>query len=122
VFVIGTIIVLAGVTLAFVVVSFINSGLGFQSANRALSVATAGVGDALLTLDRDKDFSSAGYSVPVGAFSANVTVVQNAPSAGRATIVSDAVVLARERKIRVVVAIDPTTGEANPISWNQLTL
>jgi hypothetical protein len=128
VFTIGSIIVLAAATLAFVIVSSLNSGLGFRAANQALAVAGAGVEDALVRLDRNAKFSSpTPYQVlvpitltpPVVSAAASVTVNQ---AGSQATIISDAVVSGRERKLQVIVGIDPTTGEANVLSWNELTL
>lgn len=112
-----------GVSLTFVVLSFITSGYGFQSSNRALAVAAAGVDDAIIKLVRNKDFSAASpYDVPVGTYTASVTVAQNTPVSGQATIVSTAAVAAYKRKIQAVVAVNPTTGQVHLISWDQLTL
>lgn len=123
VFLIGGIIVVIAVSLAFIVISFITSGYGFQSSNRALGVAAAGVDDAVIKLVRNKDFSAvSAYNVPVGNYNASVTVVQNTPISGHATIVSIAAVAAYQRKIQAVVAIAPVTGQVHLISWDQLAL
>lgn len=112
-----------GVSLAFIVLSFINSGYGFQSSNRALAVAAAGVEDAIIKLVRNKDFFSASpYDVPVGTYTASVSVAQNTPVSGRVTIVSTAAVAAYKRKIQAVVAVDSATGQVQLVSWDQLAL
>ncbi len=122
VFLIGIIIISIGATLAFLATSFLNSGFGVQTANRALALASAGVEDALIKLTRNKDFSAPAYSVPVGNDSASVTVAQNVPVSGQATIVSSATVFSRQRKIQVIVSIDSRTSKISVISWSLLTL
>ncbi|GEM_PF-527351 len=123
VFLIGVIIISIGATLAFLAASFLSSGYGFQAANRALAVASAGAEDGLVKLVRNKDFSApTPYSVPVGNDSASVTVNQNTPASGQATIVSSATVSFRQRKIQVIVSIGSTTGKVDVVSWGLLTL
>lgn len=120
VFLIGGIMVLIGVTLAFLVISFINASMGFQSANRALAVASGGVYDALLQLDRSMTFSGT-YTVPLGAYTATVTVT-NDQAAGKATIDSSSIVSAHQRKIRATVSIATSSGQITLISWETLVL
>lgn len=123
VFLIGIVIISIGITLAFLTASFLNSGYGFQAANRALAIASAGAEDGLVKLIRNKDFSAATpYSVPVGSDSANVTIIQNSPAANQATIVSSAAIFFRQRKIQVVVSINSVTGKVDVLSWQLLTL
>lgn len=123
VFLIGVIIVSIGATLAFLAASFLNSGYGFQAANRALALASAGAEDGLMQLARNKDFFAATpYSVPVGSDSASVTVNQNAPVSGQATIVSSATVFFRQRKIQVIVSINGATSKVDVMSWRLLVL
>lgn len=123
VFLIGAIIVIAGLTLAFVMISFMNSTIGLQASHRALFAAAAGVHDALLMLARNKDFSPPqAYAVPFGAYAASVTVAQNAPSMGLVTITSDAVVSSRERKIQAIAAVDSYTGDVTLVSFKELVL
>lgn len=121
VFLIGGIILVVGVSSAFVVTSFITSGYGFQSASRAAMVANAGIDDALIKLIRNKDFSSpTPYQLPVGEYSASVTVVQNYPAAGKVTITSTAAVRAHQRKVQAIAAVDAASGEVQLVSWEQL--
>lgn len=123
VFLIGILIISMGAGLAFLSSSFLNSGYGFQAANRALAVALAGVEDALMQLARNKDFSAASaYTVPVGSDSASVTVTQGSPVSGQATISSSALVSFRQRKIQAVVSIDSTTGKVSVLSWQLVAL
>ncbi len=123
VFLVGGLIVLVGVSLAFLIISFISSGYGFRVSNQALSVAMAGAEDAVMQVVRDKDFSSpSGYSVPVGSWSADVTVIANSPSSGQDTITSASTISGYQRKIQVVVAVVSSTGQVDVISWDQLAL
>jgi len=115
---IGGIIVAAGIILAFLVASFIDSGYGLQASYMAEVAATAGVEDAMLQLIRNGAFSSlSGYTVPVGANTANVTV--SAPSSGLVTILSTATVSLRIRKITAVVSENPATNQITLISWQE---
>ncbi len=123
VFLIGGIIILIGVTVAFLTVSFINSGFGLQASDRARATASAGVYDAMMQLVRQGTFSAATpYTVPVGSYSASVTVTQGAPIAGEVTILSKASVSFHERDIQAVAAVNATTGLINILSWKDLTL
>jgi len=108
--------------MAFLVVTFVNSGFGFQAANQALSAASAGANDAIIQLSRDKDFASVGYTVPVNGVSATVAVSQNTPLSGQVTIISQAGVSQRKRKIQVIMSVNSSTGQVDMVSWQQLTL
>lgn len=123
VFLIGIITLSIGVTVSLLAASFLNSGYGFRSANKAMALATAGVEDALLKLNRNKDFSAvSSYSVPVNGDSASVTVNQNSPLMGEARIISTAVSFFQQRKIQVIVSISSSTGQVDVLSWQLLTL
>ena len=123
VFIVGVIVLSIALTVAFLAASFLNSGYGYQTAKRAMAVASAGAEDALIKLARNKDFSSvSSYSVPVGSDSASVTVTQNSPVAGQAKIISSATAFFQQRKIQVVVSVDSNTGQISLISWQLLTL
>lgn len=122
VFLIGGIIVLAGITLAFLVNSSIDTGYGYQASSQAEAAATAGAEDALLQLDRNNNFptgtaDSSGYTVPVGSSTASVMVTQSSPSSGYATILSSATVSNRTKKLSVVVAINASTSQVSVVSW-----
>ncbi|RJP45820.1 hypothetical protein C4587_00300 [Candidatus Parcubacteria bacterium] len=120
VFLVGAVIVLIGTSLAFLAISFVNSSFGLQASQRALAVGTSGVHDALLQLVRNKDFSDTlGYAVPVGADTATVTVAQNVPAAGQATVVSRGAVSVFRRTLTVVVSIHPLTGQLKLLSWQR---
>lgn len=120
---IGGIVLFTGTTLAFIAISFLNSAYGFQNANTALSNASGGIYDAMNQIVWNKDFSdTSGFCVPAScsAGSATVTVTQNVPSVGFATIVSTATVVNYRRRIQAIISIHPTTGQVALISWNVL--
>ena len=120
IFLIGGAVVAIGLTLAFFASSFIDTGYGYRSAVQAEAVATSGAQDALLQLNRNSGFSNtSGYSIPVGSSTAVVTVTQNSPSAGYATILSAATVSNRTKNISIVVAINATTSQIAIVSWQE---
>lgn len=120
VLIIGAVITIVGSTLAFLIFSFLNSSFGYQAAQRANAVATAGVEDALLRLVRNKDFGdTAGYSVALGSDAATVSVTQN-PGASLAYVSSSAVVSYRRRTLQVIVSITTSTGQVSVVSWKSL--
>jgi hypothetical protein len=119
IFFIGGIIAIVGLLLAFLAASSADSGYGVAASFAAESAATAGAEDALLQLDRNAAFASAGYSVPSGSSTATVTVT-NPSSAGQATILSVSTVSAHTKKISVVVSENAATGQVNVISWMEI--
>lgn len=117
VFLIGGIIIIVGTTLAFLSFSFINSGIGFQFAQRAEAIASAGAEDALLILNRNPSFASGGYSLPLGSDQATVSVSQGSPVAGQATILSRSTISGYTRKVQVVVSINSASSQNVILSW-----
>lgn len=113
---VGGIAVFAGVGIAFLVASFVNSSFGYQATQRAFDVASAGASDAMLQLVRNKDFTSNNYVVPLDTYQASVSVVQDSPAADQATITSQATVSGYKRKVQTIVAIDQITGQVVIVS------
>lgn len=123
VFIIGSMVVLMSATIAFFAASFVNSAYGFQAAERAQAVAYAGAFDALMQLDRNKDFSTSlppyYYTMSIGSDSATVVVTQNIPNSNEVTITSSATVSFRQRKVVVVASRNSTTSQIFVVSWMQ---
>jgi uncharacterized protein (UPF0333 family) len=121
-FFIGGLLVVAGVLIAFITLSYIDTGYGVAASARAESAATAGAEDALLQLDRNAAFSNpTGYSVSsASSTTATVTVTQNSPSAGLVTILSAATVSGHAKKISVVVSENASTGQVSVVSWTNI--
>lgn len=114
----GGIMVLVALGLAFFATSFVNSAYGFQAAQRAEAVAAAGVYDAMMMLARaGSGLTLSSSSVPIGSYTATVTVVQGSPAANEATITSYASVSQRQRTITAVAAIASSTGQVTLVSW-----
>lgn len=114
---IGGIIVLIGLALAFLATSFVNSAYGYRAAQRAEAVASSGVFDALMQLARNQSFSSTGYTLTVSSDTASVTVTQNSPATGQATVVSSSTVSLSTKTIRAIVSENTSTGQVFVVSW-----
>lgn len=109
----------AGILIAFLTLSYIDTGYGVAASFTAEAAATAGAEDGLLQLDRDPSFSNTvGYPVAsASSTTATVTVTQGSPSAGLVTILSAATVSGHTKKINVVVSENAATGQVNIVSW-----
>lgn len=116
----GTIIIAVASTISFVTANFVNYGYGFYAGNQALAAASGGAEDALLRLLRNKDFSSSGYSVPIGNITATVSVTQNYPATGQARILSKAAVSSRVKQVEAIASVDSNTGEIALRSWKEI--
>ncbi|MCL4530915.1 MAG: hypothetical protein M1282_16085 [Chloroflexi bacterium] len=114
---IGGLALAAGITLAFVSNSFINVGYGYRASVQAQAAATSGAEDALLRLARDAAFASAGYSFAAGSTTVSVSVTQNIPSVGFATVSSTATVSNHTRTLAVIAAVNASTSQVKVVSW-----
>ncbi len=111
---VGGVVVAIGVGLAFIVGTSISASAAYQAGARAEQVAAGGVSDALLRLVRDRAFSAtSGYTMPIDTYQATVTVTQNSPASGQATITSLARISGYKRTLQAIVSIDQTTGEVS---------
>ena len=116
---IGGIIGLIGMSIAFLASSFLNSSQGYRQAQRAQAVVISGVEDALIQLARNKDFASTGYSLTVGSSTVSVSVTQDSPATGQATIVASSSVSSYQRTARVVVSRNASTSQTTVVSWTE---
>ncbi len=114
---IGGLALAVGITLAFVSNSFVDVGYGYRASLQAQAAATSGAEDALLQLARNAAFATTTYSFAAGNTTVNVSVTQNAPSAGFATISSTATVANHTRTLAVIAAVNASTSQVNVISW-----
>jgi hypothetical protein len=116
-FFIGGILAVAGILIAALALSYIDTGYGVAASFRAEAAATAGAEDGVLQLDRNAQFQSAGYTVSAASSTtATVTVTQSSPAAGQATILSVATVSGHTKKVNVVVSIS-AVGQVSVVSW-----
>lgn len=134
---VGGIVVVVGVTLAFLALSFLNSSFSFQAANRALALASSGINDAVLRLVRDNYFApfdtfycvpgpaitseggmeGGGAAIECPSASAKVTIADVIGVPNQKLITSEASVGQSKRKIEVVVAVSASTTQVSMLSW-----
>ena len=88
--------------------------------NQAYYAAYSGIQDALIRLERNKDFSSSGYNLSV--YSSNDVLVTVSNNSSSATITALATEKKMESKLQTIVDIDTTTGLITPTSTTELTL
>ena len=112
---IGAIIVAAAAVFIVMVIASISSTYGYRAAQAAGATALAGVEDTMVQLTRNGGFSSGGYGVTAGAYTANVTVSQGVPSAGYVTVFSAATVSGVTRKLSALFSESTSTGQINLI-------
>ena len=140
IFLIGGTILLIGVTLAFLIFSFITSAFGFKAANQALGIALGGANDALLRISSNRGYPNLGceeYTFTIDDHSALVKVqrswgdpetadpsapcftgFKSPPLLGLATIESEAAVFGRKRRVYMIISISPD-GQVNVVSVKQ---
>lgn len=123
VLVVGSIVLIAGLTLLFLVISLTNSIFGLRAANRALGVANAGAEDVMLRVVRDIGFDdcATACTIPIGNDAAKVTVENNYAGNVDSTIIieSEGSVLSAKRKVRTVLSVD-STGRVTVVSRGQV--
>ena len=122
VFLMGGIVLLIGVTIAFFVNSLIDTGYGYKALVQADAAAASGANDAMLQIARNYSTlpNPDSYNLVVGSTTVSVTITQNSPSAGFATVLSTATVANRTRKINVILSINASTSQASMVSWQQI--
>ncbi len=114
---VGLIVAAIAATLAFLSGSLANNGYAYKASAQAGAAATSGAEDALLQINRNATFGSAGYSFAVGSSTATVTATRNSPSNGLTTILSTATVSGYTKTVQVVVSVNATTSAVSVISW-----
>ena len=119
---IGGVLFEVAVGLTFITFLLLNSGLGERLAAEALGVARAGIADAFIRIARDKNFSSAGFNVPIDNRTASVTVARDVsnPAFERKTITSTGAAGARQRKLQAVLVVVSNTGKIDLESINEI--
>jgi hypothetical protein len=110
----GSIIIEIAIAIAFLTYYFNLSNFATRLSAEALATARAGMDDGIIRLVRDKNFSSAGYTVTVGNRTANVEVC-NVTCPGLATnqakVTSVATALNKKKKLEAVLTVDSVTGQ-----------
>jgi len=120
-FFIGGILMVAGLLIALVTISYVDTGYGVAASSKAQEAATAGAEDGILQLDRNATFSTAvsgPYTVSAASSTtATVTVTPSSTSPGLVTILSTATVSGHTKNINVVVSESVSTGQISVVSW-----
>lgn len=118
-FFIGGLLAVAGILIAFLALSSVDSGYGAAAGFRAEASATAGAEDGILQFERNGgNFSSSTYSIVTGtSTTALVSISQNTPSVGFDTILSATTISGHTKKIQVVISQNVSTGQVNVVSW-----
>ena len=120
VFLIGGVIILFALTLAFLALRITASTYGAEAANRAEAAATAGAEDAILRLTREpiKPGFPEEYTFNIdNTRSASIKITRD-EAAGLATIISSSTVGTNQRTIEVLVSFSSSTGMVDLISWS----
>jgi len=112
------IVSLATTVLAFWAIKNIDAT---QKSLKAYYAAYSGVQDALIKLERNKDFKTI-ENFELSVNSANVSVSVSNDLEGHATTTSTAVLGQINKKLQTVTDIDTTTGLIIPTSTTELTL
>jgi len=112
------IVSLATTVLAFWAIKNIDAT---QKSLKAYYAAYSGVQDALIKLERNKDFETI-ENFELSVNSANVSVSVSNDLEGHATTTSTAVLGQINKKLQTVTDIDTTTGLIIPTSTTELTL
>ena len=112
------IVSLATTVLAFWAIKNIDAT---QKSLKAYYAAYSGVQDALIKLERNKDFETI-ENFELSVNSANVSVSVSNDLDGHATTTSTAVLGQISKKLQTVTDIDTTTGLITPTSTTELTL
>lgn len=120
---IGGVLFEIAIGLTFITFLLLNSGLGERLAAEALGAAQAGLADGFIKIARDKNFSSAGFTVPVDNRSASVTVTRDVsnPAFERKTINSIGTAGARQKKLQAVLIVVSNTGKIDLESINEVS-
>lgn len=109
-------IVVISVIVLLIAVALISSGLienaisfGHYQSQQAYIAADLGVQDAIVRISRNKNFTSAGYTITAGGGTATVSISGTTPK----TIISEGIYSNKTRKLQVVVNVGVCNGGTN---------
>lgn len=122
VIVLGSIIVIVSFTT--VILAYWEQGSVYSKlkTTEAYYLAYSGIQDAVLKISRNKDLPSSTSTLPVGSGTSTLNVLINTPSTGLFTIYSTGAVGNSNRKLRVIINVNPTSSLVTPSSTSELTL
>ena len=91
-----------------------------RDSNKAFYAAQSGLQDALIKLERNKDYTNSGFNLSINGTN-DVSVVVSFAS-NQATIISTSTLSQINKKLRTVADIHSTTGLITPTSTEELAL
>lgn len=109
---------------AIIAYALTNANYSIRLASEALASARAGISDGLIRIMRDKNWSSAGYNLPVGLGGADIVVCKDArsgggvcdvPDIGKREITAIGRAFTKSQTLRAVIDVDSLTGEARVV-------
>ena len=125
-----TILMIGGITVEIIIALtatsylFVESEFGSKLSSDAYLAAIAGVQDAAIRIIRDKSLTQATTTLPVGNYSADVSVCKDLPCAalGKHKILSVGKAQSRRRQLEAILNVDSVTGEVRLESLKEVSL
>jgi uncharacterized protein (UPF0333 family) len=116
VFLIGGVIILFALTLAFLALRVTASTFSAEAGSRALAAATAAAEDGIIRIVRDPNFEG---TVPFPASTSTVTSVdiRKVPFTNQTKITASSTVGTNSKIIEVIVDVSSSTGRVDVLSW-----
>lgn len=108
-----------GAALAYAIV---NTRLSERLAAEALGAARAGAQDAILKVIREGGCPTSLPVLTVGQRTAERTCTENTPGTDQITVTSIGKALSRQKKVQVILGVDPTTGEVKLQSFLEVAI
>lgn len=130
---IGSVLLELAIVGAFLAYIFTTTGYGIKLSSEALAAARAGAQDGILRVIRDKSYGASsytpacstsdgnGYAFTVNSRTVCVVVLKDQPSSGLTTLYATATALTRQKKVKVVLSVDATTGKVDVSSFEEVT-
>jgi len=91
-----------------------------RDSNKAYYAAQSGLQDALIKLERNKDYTSSGFNLSINGTNDVLATVSFASN--QATITSTSTLSQINKKLQTVVDINATTGLITPTSTTEITM
>jgi hypothetical protein len=119
---IGGIILVVGIMVAFLSNSSVDISYGYNSSVNAQAAAKAGIQDALIRLNRNSSYAATNpsYTLSVSSSSVLVSIGNNTPSLGFITVSSTATLGNYKQSVSAVVAYSSSTNQLTVISSQAL--
>ncbi|MBS3903324.1 MAG: hypothetical protein KGZ30_03050 [Anaplasmataceae bacterium] len=116
VFLIGGVIVLFALTLAFLALRITATTFSAESSSKALAAATAGAEDAVIKVIRNPGYQEE-YSFAVNANTTTTVSVVKDGLTNQTIVIASSTVGSSKRSVQVVIGVSSSTGRVDVISW-----